>query len=150
MPRTCTRAAVRPEGRHGRPWDGLEAQKEGVEPFVGGIRPEPSPPSPPVIGANPSEVTGGTGAGAGTSIGGTAGEPLLLRPPADLRAVDLRAVDRFAVERLAVERFAVERFAVDRLAVERLAVDLRAVDLRAVDFLAVRFAVDFFAVERFA
>src|SRR4051812_9715749 len=135
MPRTCTRAAVRPEGRHGRPWDGLEAQKEGVEPFVGGIRPEPSPPLPPVIGADSSEVTGRTGAGAGTSIGGTAGEPLV-----DLRAVDLRAVDLRAVVLRAPVRLAVDRFAVD----------LRAVDLRAVDFFAVRFAVDFFAVPRLA
>src|SRR4051794_36258922 len=125
---------------HDRPWDGLEAQKEGVEPFVGGIRPEPSPPLPPVIGADSSEVTGRTGAGAGTSIGGTAGEPLV-----DLRAVDLRAVDLRAVDLRAV----VLRAPV-RLAVDRFAVDLRAVDLRAVAFFAVRFAVDFFAVPRLA
>src|SRR4051812_32779130 len=81
---------------HARPWEGLEAKKEGVEPFVGGIRPEPSPPLPPVIGADSSEVTGRTGAGAGTSIGGTAGVPLVLR-----RAVDLRAPRRLAVDRLA-------------------------------------------------
>src|SRR3954447_26041587 len=74
--------------------------------------------------AGVSEVTGGATAGAGTSIGGTAGEPLRPREPVDLRAVLLRAV----------------RFAGDRRAVVLRAVLLRAVlflaaDLRAVVFL---------------
>src|SRR3954470_12552951 len=107
--------------------------------------------------AGVSEVTGGATAGAGTSIGGTAGEPLRPREPVDLRAVLLRAVrfagDRRAVVLRAVLLRAVLFLAADLRAVVFLAVDLRAVLLRAVLLRAVLFlaadlrAVVFLAVD---
>src|SRR5437763_1372608 len=100
--------------------------------------------------AGVSEVTGGATAGAGTSIGGTAGEPLRPREPADLRAVLLRAV-RFAGDLRAVDFFAVLFLAAVRLVAVLRAVDFLAAVLRAVVFLAVAlFAVDLRAVVRFA
>src|SRR3954466_12602416 len=105
-------------------------QDPDIWPFVGGIRMSRA-------SAGVSEVTGGATAGAGTSIGGTAGEPLRPRePPVDLRAVLLRAV-RFAGDRRAVVLRAVLLRAVLLRAVLFLAADLRAVVFLAVDLRAV-------------
>jgi len=125
--RTGDARAALPENR--------PAQKAEVDPFGGGT----STSAAPVTG----EVAVVSGPGAGTSIGGTAGEPLRPRRAVDLRVV-LRAV-RFAVLRAPVARLAVDLRAVF------FAADLRAVflavDLRAVVFLAVRFRAVFFAAD---
>src|SRR4051812_46971123 len=91
--------------------------------------------------AGACEVTDGALAGAGTSIGGTAGEPERLpRPPVDLRAVDLRVVLRpvvfFAVDLRVVVFFAADLRAVVFFAVVLRPVVFLAAVLRPVVFLA--------------
>src|SRR4051812_9818609 len=117
--------------------DVWSAQKAEVDPFGGGTSTSAAPVT--------DEVAIVSGPGAGTSIGGTAGEPLRPRRAVDLRVV-LRAV-RFAAVFL---RAPPARFAVDLRAVVFLAVRLRAVffaaALRAVVFFAVRLRAVFFAV----